>query len=104
MIHLEYITHIDIKLISECKLLWLSSKDLKADIGREITVAQHQALNQISCNKNIGNRSRKLLQTMSENLRQNGSHYSSVPNIGKRYIKQRDGVFAQQHFNICKAI
>jgi len=39
-----------------------------------------------------------------ENLRQNDSHYSSVPNIGKRYIKQRDRVFAQQHFNICKAI
>jgi len=66
MVHLEYIIHIDIKLISECKLLWLSSKDLKADTGREITVTQHQALNQISCNKNIENRNRQLLQTMSK--------------------------------------
>jgi hypothetical protein len=57
MTHVEYIINIDIKLISEeGTLLWLSSKDLKADPGREITVAQHQALNPISCNKNIENR------------------------------------------------
>jgi hypothetical protein len=66
MTRLEYIIHIDIKLISECKLLWLLSKNLKADTGREITVAQHQALNQISCNKNIENRNRQLLQAMSK--------------------------------------
>jgi hypothetical protein len=56
---LEYIINIDIKLISEeCTLLWLSIKDLKADTGIEITVAQHRTLNPISCNKNIENRNR----------------------------------------------
>ena len=36
MTHLEYILNINIKLISEDgTLLWLSSKDLKADTGRE---------------------------------------------------------------------
>jgi hypothetical protein len=59
MTHLEHIINTDIKLISdEGTLLWLSSKDQKADTGREITVAQHQALNQISCNKRIENRNR----------------------------------------------
>ena len=57
--HLEHVINTDIKLISEeGTLLWLSSKDLKADTGREITVGQHQALNQISCNKSIENRNR----------------------------------------------
>jgi hypothetical protein len=50
--YLEYVMNIDIKLISaEGTVLWLSSKDLKADTGREITIAQHQSLNPISCNQ-----------------------------------------------------
>ena len=56
--HLECIINIDIKLISEeVTFLWLSSKNLKADTGREPTV-KLQALNPVSCNRNIENRNR----------------------------------------------
>lgn len=90
--HLEYIINIDIKLISEeGTLLWLSSKDKKADIGREITVVQHQALNLISSpppKKKYWKQKQVAIAGYVENLRQNGSHCNSVPNIGKRIIRQ----------------
>jgi hypothetical protein len=55
----QYVRSTDIQLISEEDMFpWLSRGDLKAEPENEIIAAQDEALNEVSCNKNIANRKR----------------------------------------------
>ena len=93
------------KLISEeDAFLWLSEGDLKAETESKIVAAQDQALNTKYYTTKIPHTETdskcRLCQQHDETI----DHIiSACPILAKEeYVKQRDKVSAQIHFNICK--
>jgi len=78
--HDHYIRSIDTQLTNEEVIfLWLSRTDLKAETKSEIMAAQDHALQTQYHAKNITNRNRQQMQTMSKILQENRTHYISMP-------------------------
>jgi len=103
--HGQYIRNIDRQLISEeDTFLWLLKGDLKAQTESEIVAAQDQAIQTKYYATKIlyteTDSKCRLCQQFDETI----DHIvPACPILAKeQYIKRRDRVCAQLHFNICK--
>jgi len=102
--HGQYIRNIDRQLISEDTFLWPLKGDLKAETESEIVAAQDQALQTkyyaTKILKTETDSKCRLCQQFGEMI----DHIISacpIP-VKEHYIKRRNKVCAQLHFNICK--
>jgi len=70
--------------------------DLRTETGSEITAAQDQTLQTKYHLKNITNRYRLQIKTMSTIARDNRPHHISTPNIGERTMHKETLLYARK--------
>jgi hypothetical protein len=105
VMHGQYIRNIDRQLISEeDTCLLLSKEDLKAETESERVAAQDQAIRTKYYATKILNTETDSKCRLCQKFDETIDHIiSACPILAKeQFIKRRDRVCAQMHFNICK--
>jgi hypothetical protein len=105
VMHGQYNRNIDRQLIDEeDTFLWLSKGDLKAETESEIVAAQDQAIQTKHYATKILNTETDSKCRLCQQFDETIDHIISVCPIlaKKQYIKRRNRVCEQLHFNMCK--